>query len=100
QPAHEIEPVLVGELHVENDEIDVRVAQHAHHAVAVRHRTDPEMVAAEIVRHQVTHRGVVVDDENVPGGGARGPGAPAGNPVVLTSRHTDGPTSDACGRTT
>src|SRR5690606_36513277 len=93
EPAYQVEPVLMRELHVQNDQIHGPAAKGPGHAVDVRYRTRPEVLTLQIVHDHVPHRRVVIDHENMPRRGGTRRSAPGllGTVSVFFGQHRDSP---------
>ena len=63
--AHDVEPVLVGKLHVKDHQVDGPFVKDARHGPAVGDGADPEVLALEVAGEHGAHVGVVIDDKDM-----------------------------------
>src|SRR2546426_11264001 len=63
--ARKLHAVLSGKAQVEHHQVDSVLVQRLHHLRPGRHRSDSQLVLAEIIGEQLAHRRIVVDGKDV-----------------------------------
>jgi hypothetical protein len=65
QVVDQLQTIFLGELEVQDDQIDELLVEDAGHALAARDRADPKAVLDQVVGDQLAHRRIIIDHDDV-----------------------------------
>jgi hypothetical protein len=60
-----LQPVLVGELKIQDHQVDGLIGENTLHGAPVGREADPEVVALQVAAHDIAHGRVVIHYEDV-----------------------------------